>query len=179
MLGARSNSKTGNIAKRTGTTRDKGTTHNTTHPAIQQGHRVNDKGDANTKTGDADIRRGVSNTAALHSPCHPPSTTAPHHPRWPHPPPRRGGSIQRIPHHTNSTDTHPHTTHMASNSARHDSSTDEYCNWMSRARAAPPHWGRTTAAHTTAIPRTEEDGHHPLIYSYSFTFTQQMITDDH
>lgn len=35
------------------------------------------RGDANTPTGDTDIRRGVSNTAALHSPCHPPSTTAP------------------------------------------------------------------------------------------------------
>ncbi len=38
--------------------------------------------------------------------------------------------------------------------------------------------GRTAAAHTTAIPRTGEDGHHPLIHSYSFTFTQQMINDD-
>ena len=28
--------------------------------------------DANTQTGDTDIRRGVSNTAALPSPCHPP-----------------------------------------------------------------------------------------------------------
>lgn len=39
--------------------------------------------------------------------------------------------------------------------------------------------GRTAAAvHTTAIPHTEEDGHHPLIYSYSFVFTQQMINVD-
>ena len=53
----------------------------TTPPAIQQGHRVNNKGDADTQTGDADIRRGVSNTAALHPPCHPPSTMPPHHPR--------------------------------------------------------------------------------------------------
>lgn len=35
---------------------------------------------------------------------------------------------------------HPHTTHPAKNSARHDSSTDEYCNGMSRARATPLHW---------------------------------------
>lgn len=46
---------------------------------------------------------------------------APHHPRRPHPPPRQGGSAQRIPHHTNSTDTH--TTHTPRtrqwNSTRH------------------------------------------------------------
>lgn len=35
---------------------------------------------------------------------------------------------------------HPHTTHLARNSTRHDSSTDEYCNGMSGARATPLHW---------------------------------------
>lgn len=66
----------------------------------------------------------------------PPSTTAPHHPR-------RGGNGQRIPHHTNTTDTHspptPHPTHLAMNSTRHDSSTRQHCSGMSRARATPPH----------------------------------------
>lgn len=55
----------------------------------------------------------ASNTAALPSPCHPPPQHTPHRPQWPHPPPRRGGSGQRIPHHTNTTDTHPPPTHHA------------------------------------------------------------------
>nr|DAI00470.1 MAG TPA: hypothetical protein [Caudoviricetes sp.] len=50
---------------------------------------------------------------------------------------------------------------------------------MSRARATPLH--RTAAAHTTAIPHTDVDGHHPLIhtiYSHSFMFTQPTINVD-
>lgn len=88
---------------------DRASQHTHSRPSIgPQGKR---QGDANTQTGDADIRRGVSNTAALHPPCHPPSAMPPHHPRRPHPPPQRGGSRQRIPHHTNSTDTHSPPTH--------------------------------------------------------------------
>nr|DAQ47048.1 MAG TPA: hypothetical protein [Caudoviricetes sp.] len=37
---------------------------------------------------------------------------------------------------------------------------------MSRARAHTTALGRTAAAHPTAIPHTEEDGHHPLIHSH-------------
>lgn len=62
---------------------------------------------------------------------------------------------------------HPHATHLAKNSARHDSSTRQHCNGMSRTRATPLHWGGTAAARTTAIPHTEEDGHHPLIHSHT------------
>nr|DAQ96229.1 MAG TPA: hypothetical protein [Caudoviricetes sp.] len=40
---------------------------------------------------------------------------------------------------------------------------------MSRARAHTTALGRTAAAHTTAIPHTEEDGHHPLIHSSTLT----------
>lgn len=58
-------------------TRRRGGQHNTHHTALQQGHRINDKGDTNTQTGDTNIRRGVSNTAALHSPCHPPPHITP------------------------------------------------------------------------------------------------------
>lgn len=49
---------------------------------------------------------------------------------------------------------------------------------MSRARATPLHWAGQQQHTPTAIPHTEEDGHHPLIYSHSFMFTQQMINDD-
>ena len=89
-----------------------GTTHTPPRPAIQQGHRVNDTGDADIQTGDTDIRRGASNTTALHSPCHPPSTTAPHHPRQPHPPPRRGGARKGYPT-TRTPQTHVHHPHTA------------------------------------------------------------------
>lgn len=110
-------------------------------PAIQHGHRVNDKGGANTQTGDTNIRREASNTTALHSPCHPPSAMPPTIHNGPTHHPRRGGSGQRIPSHTNTTDTHtyPHATHLARYSARHDSSTRQHCNGMSRARATPLH----------------------------------------
>ena len=80
MQGARPNPKTGNTAKRTGITRDTGTTQQHTTPRHSTGPPHKQKGDANTQTGDTDIRRGVSNTAALHSPCHPPSAMPPHHP---------------------------------------------------------------------------------------------------
>lgn len=54
-----------------------------------------------------------------------------------------GESRQRIPHHTNNTDTHSpptHHTHLAKNSTQHDSSTLQHCSGMSRARATPLHW---------------------------------------
>lgn len=109
--------------------------HSTGPQGKQQGGRQHTDGDAN-------IRRGVSNTAALHSLCHPPSTMPPtihdgptHH----HDEGRvnRGYPTTQTPQtHTH----HPHTTHLAKNSARHGSSTRQHCNGMSRARATPPHW---------------------------------------
>ena len=60
---------------------------------------------------------------------------------------------------------HPHTTHLARNSVRHDSSIRQHCNGMSRARAVPLHWAGQQQHTPTAIPHTEEDGHRPLIHS--------------
>ena len=113
IRGARSNSKTGNTVKRTGTTRGRGGQHNHTPLPPFNVTTKQTEGGHHTQDGEA------SNTAALHSPCHPPPTMPPHHPQRPHPPPRRGGSTQRIPHHTNSTDRHTptHTTHPARNSS--------------------------------------------------------------
>ena len=71
-----------------------------TPPPPFNGTTMQMEGGHHTQDGDA------NSIAALHPPCHPPSATPPALPRWPHPPPRRGGSGQRIPHHTNSTDTH-------------------------------------------------------------------------
>ena len=45
------------------------TTHHSRHSIGPQGKR---QGGRHTQDGEANIRRGVSNTAALHSPCHPP-----------------------------------------------------------------------------------------------------------
>lgn len=146
-------------------TRGQHTTHHPRHSIGPQGER---QGGHHTQDGE------VSNTATLHSPCHPPSAMPPHHPRRPHPPPRRGGNRQRIPHHTNTTDTHSPPTHRSTwqwNNARHDSSTRQHCNGMSRARAHATALGRT-AAHPTAIPHTEEDGHHPPIHSSTPTHSR-------
>lgn len=78
------------------------------HPAIQQGHRANDKGDANTQKGDTNTQDGEGQHRSTR-----PSFTMPptihdgpthHH--------CEGEGGQRIPHHTNNTDTHsPPTRH--------------------------------------------------------------------
>ena len=120
--------------------RRRGTTAHTAprHSTRPQGKR---QGGRQHTDGDAVIRRGVSNTTALHSSCHPPPQHTPHHPRRPHPPPLRGGG-RRIPHHTNSTDIHSPPTHHTHDKEQyaHDSSTRQHCSGMSRARAVPPHW---------------------------------------
>lgn len=116
--------------------------HSTRPPSERRGGAsIHERGHQHVD-GDTDIRRGVSNSAALHSRCHPPSAMPPHHPRWPHPPPRRGGSRQRIPHHTNSTDRHSptHTTHLARNSVQHDCSTLTGCTGSRRRRSHALDW---------------------------------------
>lgn len=106
-------------------------------------------------------------TAALQSPCHPPPQRHPTIHEGPTHHHCEGGAHRGCPTtRTPQTHTrHPHTTHPTRNSARHDSSTRQHCNGMSRARAHATALGRTAAVHTTAIPHTEEDGHHPLIHS--------------
>ena len=64
----------------------------------------------------------------------PPSTTAP-----PTTTARRGRRGCPTPRTAQTRAHHPHTTHPARNSARHDSSTRQHCNGMSKARAAPLH----------------------------------------
>lgn len=150
--------------------RRQGITAHTT-PAIQKGHRVNDKGDANTQTGTPTFD-GESVTlppfphhATHHSLYH---TTIHDGPTLHH---DEGGVDRGYPTtRTAQTHTsHPHTTHPAKNSARHDSSTDEYCNEMSRARATP-----RTGQDSSSTPHrhsTHRRGWtpstHPLIHSHT------------
>ena len=170
MRGAGSNPKTGNTAKRTGTTRDTGTTQHTP-TALQHSHRANKRGDADTERGGHHAQDGESITlppfnhhATHHHNGTPPSTTAPPTIR------DEGGADRGYPTtRTPQTRTHhPHATRLASNSARHDSSTRQHCNGMSRARVTSLHWPGQRQ-HTTAIPHTEEDGHHPPIHSSTLT----------
>ena len=58
-----------------------------THPAIQQGHRVNDKGDTTHTDGDTNIRRGVQQHSRPSLTMPPTIHHATHHPQPPHPPP--------------------------------------------------------------------------------------------
>lgn len=116
--------------------------HSTQPPSKQQrGHQHWTKGTPTHRRGTPTFNGEASNTATLHSPCHPPPQRHPtihdgptlHH--------REGGRGRGYPTtRTPQTHTHhPHTTHLARNSARHDSSTRQHCNVMSRARATPPH----------------------------------------
>lgn len=153
-----------------------------TTPAIQRDHHTNRRG---TPTAD-----GGRTLTFEGEPVTPPPFThhATHHPlRYPpfHDGPthhsRRGGVDRGYPTtRTAQTRTHhPHTTHLARNSARHDSSTRQHCSGMSRARAAPPHW-TGQQQHTPPsfhTPRGWTPSTHPLIYSHSFMFTQS--TNDH
>lgn len=136
MRGAESKPKTGNTVKRTRDNTRQGDNTHPPHPAIQRDHHANGRGTPRTRRGGQPHSR-----PSLTMP--PTTATAPHHPQWPHPPPRRGGSRQRIPHHTNSTDTHsPPTHHTPSNGTVRDMncSSRQHCSGMSRARATPPHW---------------------------------------
>lgn len=107
MQGAGSNPKTGNTMKRTGTTQTRGQHNITPSPPFNR-TTTQTEGGHHTQDGE------TSNTADLHSPYHPPSAMPPHHPRWPHPPPRRGGErTEDTPpheHHRHTPTTHtPHT----------------------------------------------------------------------
>ena len=114
------------------------THHHIRHSIGPQGKR---QGGRQHADGDTDIQRGVSNTAALHSPCHPPPQRHPtihdgptlHH--------DEGGARRGYPT-TRTAQTythHPHATRLAVNSARHDSSTRQHCSGMSGARATSLH----------------------------------------
>ena len=107
--------------------------HSTQPPSEQQGETPTRRRGHQRQTGGSPSHSRPSIT----QPPHP--ATPPHHPQCPHPPPRRGGGAQRIPHHTKTTDRHtpPHTTHPAENSTRHNRSTHQHCSGMSRARGTP------------------------------------------
>jgi hypothetical protein len=81
---------------------------------------------------------------------------------------------------TAQTDTHPHcTTHPARNSTRHDAVLTAHRGGGVRAGPHTPDSAGQQQHTPTAIPHTTQtrDGHHPLIYSHSFTITQP--TNDH
>lgn len=102
------NSKTGNTMKKTGTTRDRGTTQQHATPAIQRDHHTNRRGTPQTRR-EASSTPALPYHATLPSTMAPPSTTT------------RGGVNRGYPTtRTAQTHTHhPHTTHPARNSARH------------------------------------------------------------
>ena len=88
----------------------------------------------------------------------PPSTTAPPTTTT------RGGKTEDTPLHEQHRHTlTTHTPHTWRGTV-HDMTAvlTTHCSGMSRARATPLHWAGQQQ-HTTAIPHTEEDGHHPLI----------------
>lgn len=137
MRGAESNPKTGNTVKRTGTTRDGGTPHNPPPPPFngtttqtKGGHHAQDGGGQHSSA-----RPSITMPPTIHNGT-PPSATAP-------PTTNARGRIDRGYPTTRTAQTrthHPHTTHLAMNGARYDSSTRQHCNGMSRARATPLHW---------------------------------------
>lgn len=107
----------------------------TTHTPPFNGTTTQTEGGHHAQDGEA------SNTAALHSPCHPPPTMPPtthNDPTLHH---DEGERTEDTPPHKRHKHTlTTHTPHLAGNSARHDSSTRQHCNGMSRARDAPLHW---------------------------------------
>ena len=106
------------------------------HPAIQRGHHAEQEGDTTHKTGRPATQPPFTHHATHHPLCHPTIHDGPTHHH------DEGGADRGYPTtRTAQRDTHPHTTtHLARNSARHDSSTRQHCNGMSRARATPPRW---------------------------------------
>lgn len=147
-------------------------THRLRHSTRPQGER---QGGRQHTDGDADIRRGVNNTAALHSPCHPPSTTAPPSTNV------RGEHVEDTPPHEERGETLTHTTapDPIGNSARHDSSTRQHCSGMSRARVAPLHWtGRQQHTpppfHTPRKRDTIHSSTHPLSLTRVHTTNEQQ-----
>lgn len=152
--------RSGDETRRGRATRDRETTRRTPHPPFN-GDNTQTEGGHHTQDGEA------NNTAALHSPCHPPSTMPPHHPQRPHPPPRRGGSRQRIPHHTNSTDTHsPPTHHTPSNGTVHDMTAVLASTAMGRVRHEPHHCTRQNSSSTHHRHSTHRGGWTPSTHPH-------------
>lgn len=116
-----------------------GTTH--TPPRHSIGPQGKQQGGRQHTDGDTDIQREVSNTAAPHSPCHPPSAMPPHHPQQPHPPPRRGGE------HTEDTPLHEHRRHTHSPPAHRSTRQGTLCDM-------------TAVLTSTAMGRAGHEPHH-------------------
>ena len=151
-----------------------------TTPAIQHSHRANKRGTPAHRRGTPAHRRGVHQHCRP-SPTMPPTTTdTPALPRWPHPPPRRGGSRQRIPHRTTAqTHTHhPHTT--APGNERYTTRTAVLASTaMGRAGHEPHHCtGQDTSTpppfHTPRRMDTIHSSTHPLI-THSRSHNQRTI----
>lgn len=109
-----------------------------TTPAIQRDHHANKRGTPHTRRGGQQHNRPSLTTPPTIRHAAPPSTTAP-------PTTTTKGEAHRGYPTTRTAQTHthhPHTTHPAMNSARHDSGTRQHCNEMSRARATPLHRAR-------------------------------------
>ena len=140
------------------------------------------KGNPNTQTGDADIRRGVQQHSrpSLTMPptiryATPPSTTAPPSTTT------RGERTEDTPPHEHHRHTVTHTTPHTWQRAVHDThcSTRQHCSGMSRAQPIPLHWAAQQHTHRHSTHRGRwTPSTHPLTYSHSFTFTQQMINVD-
>ena len=173
MRGEQSNTRIGDAVKRAGTTQGKGQHNSTPLPPFNTAATQTEGGRQHADGRDSTTAPALHHYATHHPLCHPPFHNGPTHHR------DEGGAHRGYPTtRTAQTNTHhPHTTHLARNSTRHDSSTRQHCSGTSRARATPLHWAGQQQ-HPTAIPHTEENGHHPLIHSHSFLFTQQMINVD-
>lgn len=109
--------------------------HTTRHSRHSTGPPRKKKGDTTHKTGRPATPPPFTHHATHHHDGTPPSMMAPPSTTT------RGEQTEDTPPHEHHRHTHhPHTTHPAENSARHDSSTRQHCNGMSRARATPLHW---------------------------------------
>ena len=123
-----SNSKTGNTAKKTGTTQH-------TLPPPFNGTTTHRRGTPHTRRVRPATRPPFTHHATHHHNGTPPSTMAP-----PSTTTRGGHSEDTPPHEQHRHTLTTRTTHSARNSARHDSSTRQHCTGTRRARAAPLHW---------------------------------------
>lgn len=151
-------------------------------PALQQDRGVNDKRWRRYQTRGTPTRRRGHHQHRRPSNVMPP-TTATHAPpsTMPHPPPLRGGwRTQDTPPHKHHRQRHaPHTTHWARHSARHDSSSSEYCTGSRRHRPYAP--GRAGRQQHTPPPfnRTHGRGWTPPTHPLTpFTITQPTIDHD-
>lgn len=139
-------------------------------------HTRHSTGPPNKRKGNADNRREGQHNSTRPSLTMPPTIRYATPPSTMAPPSTttRGGQTEDTPpheQHRHALTTHtPHTRQW--NSARYDSSTRQHCSGTSRVRAHATALGGTAAVHTTAIPHTEEDGHHPLIHSSTLTHSR-------